>query len=361
MSKLEVDVTGSAGRFAIRAAFGAGPGVTALFGRSGAGKTTILKMIAGTLRPEAGRIVAGGRVLFDAARGIDLSPQSRNAGFVFQDGRLFPHLSVQRNLTYARWAGRRRATRRFEEIVALLGLETLLDRFPGTLSGGERQRVAIGRALLAEPEILLMDEPLSSLDRQRRGEILPYLEAVAGEALMPVIYVSHEPEEVMRLADHVVVIEDGLIIQTGTPADVLGGAGASYARSSDAPVSLIDGSVAAVREDDETVELTVGSSTIELSGAHMLPGDRVRLRIDAGEVVLATSRHKGLSIRNQLPCRIIGVESRGAIADVAMDFEGQTIFARITSRSARMLALSPGQEIVALVKAVSVERVRPGR
>ncbi|WP_265518527.1 molybdenum ABC transporter ATP-binding protein [Nitratireductor luteus] len=361
MNQLEVDVTGSAGRFAIRAAFGAGPGVTALFGRSGAGKTTILKMIAGTIRPGVGRIAAGGRVFLDTKRGIDLSPQSRNVGFVFQDGRLFPHLSVQRNLTYARWAGRRRATRRFEEIVALLGLETLLDRFPETLSGGERQRVAIGRALLAEPEILLMDEPLSSLDRQRRGEILPYLEAVAGEARIPVIYVSHEPEEVMRLADHVVVIEDGRVVQTGTPADVLGGAGASYARANDAPVALIDGRVAAFHEDGETVEVAVGSSVMELPGADMRPGNRVRLRIDASEVALATRCHEELSIRNQLPCRITRVESRGPVTDVAMDFEGQTIFARVTSRSARLLRLSPGQEIVALVRAVSVERMRSGQ
>ncbi|MFC6489139.1 molybdenum ABC transporter ATP-binding protein [Nitratireductor sp. GCM10026969] len=350
MGGLEVDITGRAGSFAISARFTAAPGVTALFGRSGAGKSTILKMIAGIMRPDQGRIVADGRVLFDAAAGINLPPRARGVGFVFQEDRLLPHLSVRRNLTYARWAGRRAASRPLEEVVALLGLKPHLDRFPGTLSGGERQRVAIGRALLADPGILLMDEPLSSLDRQRRGEILPYLEAVAGETRIPVLYVSHETDEVARLADRVVAVEDGTAQVAGTPAQIIG----FHRSKGDIPVSIVEGVVVDFDRRYGAAMVDIGGVHIELSGVDLAEGAGLRLSVNASDVAIATTPHEGLSIRNQIPCTVEAVETAGTVADVFLRCGHQRLVARITARSASELGLAPERPVVALVKAISV-------
>ncbi|MQA67493.1 MAG: molybdenum ABC transporter ATP-binding protein, partial [Alphaproteobacteria bacterium] len=318
------------------------------------GKSTILKMIAGAARPDSGSIVAAGRVLFDAAAGIDLPARARGVGFVFQEDRLFPHLTVRRNLTYARWAGRRAAGRPLQEVVALLGLEAHLDRLPGTLSGGERQRVAIGRALLADPQILLMDEPLSSLDRQRREEILPYLEEIANDTRIPVLYVSHETDEVARLADRVAAVEAGSVRAVGTPAEILG----RSLGDDEGPVSIIEGRVRDYDARYETARVDIGAATMELS-AHELPvGARVRLRIRASDVAIATRAHDGLSIRNQLLCAIGSVEVAGAFAEITVSLGGQRLISRITAKSADALGLAAGQNVVALVKAVSVERAR---
>ncbi|WEX10375.1 molybdenum ABC transporter ATP-binding protein [Chelativorans sp. AA-79] len=354
MAALEVDVTGRAGSFAISAQFRAAPGVTALFGRSGAGKSTILKMIAGTARPETGRISAGGRVFFDSEKRINLPPRARGIGFVFQEGRLFPHLSVRRNLTYARWAGGRAGPRALEEVAALLGLEEHLERHPGTLSGGERQRVAIGRALLADPQILLMDEPLSSLDRERRVEILPYLEAIANEARIPVLYVSHDTGEVARLADQVVAIDEGRVRAAGTAAEILG----HSTGEEDRGLSILEGQVTDVDLNYETVTVETGGGTIELSARDLPAGSRVRLRLGAADVAIATTPHEGLSIRNQLWCTVQAVERRGNSAEVRLAFGGERITAHITAKSADALGLAPGMRVVALIKAVSVERAR---
>lgn len=352
MDALEVDIAGRAGNFVVEARFRAPPGVTALYGPSGAGKSTILKMIAGLARPQSGRIVAGGRVLFDARAGIDLPARARGIGFVFQEDRLFPHLSVHRNLTYARWAGRRAARRDVAEVVALLGLEAHLDRLPATLSGGERQRVAIGRALLAEPEILLMDEPLSSLDRQRRAEILPYLEAVANETRIPVLYVSHETDEVARLADRVVALEAGRVRAVGTPAQILAPSGDGEA------VALLEGRVSGIDPRYETATVDLGGATVELGAPGLPLGGRVRLKVRAGDVAIATHRHEGLSIRNQLECTVEQVVPRGTAVEITLALGRQRLFSRITRQSAEALALGPGRRVVALVKAVSVEQAR---
>lgn len=353
MKVLDVNIAGKIGSFAVSARFQAAQGVTALFGPSGAGKSTILKMIAGTARPDSGHIVAGERLLFDSATGISLPARARGVGFVFQDDRLFPHFSVRRNLTYARWAGRRTATRSLEEVVGLLGLEDHLDRYPGTLSGGERQRVAIGRALLAGPEILLLDEPLSSLDRDRRAEILPYLEAVANEAQIPILYVSHETDEVARLADQVVVVENGDAAATGTPAEILG-----QKRSPmdvDGRVSIIEGCVVGIDEDYGLVRVKIGESFFELSQDDLPGAGRVRLRIHAADVAISLARQEGLSIRNQVQCNVDSVVRRGHFAEIALSFGPHSLFSRITAKSADMLDLSPGEEVTALVKAISVE------
>ena len=189
-------------------------GISALFGRSGAGKTTLVNMLAGLVRPDRGRIAVAGELLFSSERGIDLPPERRRLGYVFQEGRLFPHYSVRGNLIY----GARRGAARidFDAIVALLGLAALLERRPGDLSGGEKQRVAIGRALLAAPRLLLMDEPLASLDAPRKAEILPFIERLRDELHVPVIYVSHAMEEIVRLADTLVLLSDGKVAAVGS-------------------------------------------------------------------------------------------------------------------------------------------------
>ena len=213
---LAVDVEKRLGEFSIAAKFEAAGGATALFGPSGAGKTSVVNMIAGLIAPDRGRIVLDDTVLFDHDARIDVPAYRRRIGYVFQEGRLFPHLTVAQNLDYGRWMGGLPADpAERERIVALLDIGHLLPRRPGHLSGGERQRVAVGRALLMTPRLLLLDEPLASLDRARKLEILPYLTRLRDEAKMPMIYVSHQAGEILRVASQVVRIEDGRVAAVG--------------------------------------------------------------------------------------------------------------------------------------------------
>lgn len=219
---IEFDAQGTHGAFRLDARFSAGGGITALFGPSGAGKTTILNMLAGLLRPERGRIVIADQVAVDTERGLFVPPHKRRIGYVFQDALLFPHLSVGQDLRFGRWfAGGSTSGPQPEQVIAALGIAALLERRPGRLSGGEKQRVALARALLASPRLLLMDEPLASLDGTRKNEILPLIETVRDTFRIPVLYVTHAPAEVRRLASSVVLVRDGTIIATGTPAEIL--------------------------------------------------------------------------------------------------------------------------------------------
>jgi molybdate transport system ATP-binding protein len=216
LTVLALDVEKRLGNFTLVAKFEATSSVTALFGPSGAGKTSIVNMIAGLVAPDRGRIVLGDDVLFDSAAGINTPPHRRHIGYVFQEGRLFPHLSVRQNLDYGRWMrGLTADSDETARIVGLLDIGHLLDRRPGHLSGGERQRVALGRALLMRPRLLLLDEPLASLDRARKLEIIPYFARLPDEAKVPMIYVSHQAGEIVRLASHVVRIEGGRVIASG--------------------------------------------------------------------------------------------------------------------------------------------------
>jgi molybdate transport system ATP-binding protein len=226
MIVLSVNVEKKLGRVAIAVAFEAAGGVTALFGASGAGKTTLVNMIAGLLKPDRGAIALNGTKLFDAADRTNVPPYQRHIGYVFQEGRLFPHLSVQQNIDYGRWmSGHPRDPKESARVTAMLDIGHLLDRRPRLLSGGERQRVAIGRALLMRPKLLLLDEPLASLDSGHKREILPYLIRLRDEARIPMVYVSHTAAEVRRIATHVVRLEGGRVTAAGgleliTPADI---------------------------------------------------------------------------------------------------------------------------------------------
>ena len=219
---LEVAIRHRQGDFALDVAFRSDAGVTALFGRSGAGKTTVVNTIAGLLRPQEARVAIDGHVLADTARGVSVPPHRRRIGYVFQDGRLFPHLSVRHNLLYGCWfTARHERYGQLAQVVELLGIGHLLDRRPGSLSGGEKQRVAIGRALLASPRLLLMDEPLASLDEERKAEILPYVERLRDETGIPIVYVSHSVAEVARLATNLIVLSNGRVAAAGRTAEVM--------------------------------------------------------------------------------------------------------------------------------------------
>jgi molybdate transport system ATP-binding protein len=364
MSGLEVEVAGRLGGFALEVGFASDGGVTALFGHSGAGKTTVVNMIGGVVRPARGRVVVGGRVLFDAARGIDLPPHRRRLGHVFQEGRLFPHLSVRRNLLYGRWfAGAPRDPRRFAEVVELLGIGRLLERRPRSLSGGERQRVAVGRALLCAPAALLMDEPLASLDPARKAEILPYLERLRDEARLPIVYVSHSIDEVARLARTMVLMSEGRVAAIGKVSEVMSRLDLRPLTGRFEAGVVVEGQVAS---HDDAYQLTA----VSLAGGQQLsvprlgaePGAPVRLRIRARDVALALRPPHETSIQNVLRGRVVElgwqdgpfVEVNVAIAD------GTRLTARLTRRSADHLELAAGREVYALIKTIALDRVVPG-
>lgn len=355
---LDVDVAITRGAFALHASFASGASIVALFGRSGAGKSTIVNAIAGIARPDRGRIVVDGRVLFDSSRGIDVPPERRRVGYVFQDALLFPHLSVRGNLAYGEKLTA--ASERFvdrDRVLDLLGLRPLLDRGTRDLSGGERQRVAIGRALLSSPRVLLMDEPLASLDAPRKAEILQYVELLRDELRLPIVYVSHAIEEVTRLADHLVLVSDGRTVAQGPTAEVL-------ARPELRPLTgrYEAGAVIETRvaRHDEVFGLTVlafADGELVLPNVDALIGEPVRARIRARDVSIAVERPRGLSVQNVLESTIVALtEEFGAIVDVELRVGSTPLTARITRKAAVELALAPGKRVYALVKAVSIDR-----
>ena len=355
---LEVAVKLRQGAFELDASFDADAPIVALFGRSGAGKSTVVNAIAGVVRPEQGRIVVDGRTLFDSAAGIDLKPERRRVGYVFQDALLFPHLTVRANLDYGE-----RLTPPEERYVnravvtELLDLGRLLDRRPPRLAGGERQRVAIGRALLASPRILLMDEPLASLDAPRKAEILAYIELLRDEIRLPIVYVSHAIEEVTRLADHVVVIADGKVSSAGSVAETLGRLdAASIARRFDAG-AIVEARVSAIDERYGLTTLAFDGGELVVPNLDALVGEPVRARIRARDVSLCLERPRATSVQNILDGTVLGVTAEyGAIVDVTLRVGGAVLVARVTRKSADELGLGAGQPIHALVKAVAIDR-----
>jgi len=354
---LEVDVHHRAGGFALDVGVSAGDGVTALFGRSGAGKSTLVGMIAGLVRPARGRIVLNDRVLFDSEKAINLPARRRRVGVVFQEARLFPHLSVRRNLLYGQWAGGRRNAPDLGAVCGLLGIQDMLDRSPDTLSGGEAQRVAIGRALLSAPDILLLDEPLSQLDGARRADILPWLDRLAHEAGTPIIYVSHAFDEITRLADNLIVISDGGVLASGPVEEVISRIDLGPATGRHEAGSLLRGEISS---HDETYGLT----TLSLNGADLTvpaiagpAGTPVRLRIRARDVVLALERPSKISVRNIIAVTIAEIAfEEGPFAEVLTRVGDQNLRARITRRSAAELGLAPGVNAYALIKSVAFVR-----
>ncbi|MDJ0823636.1 MAG: molybdenum ABC transporter ATP-binding protein [Paracoccaceae bacterium] len=350
---LLVDIRLALGAFALDVQFEAPDGVTVLFGRSGAGKTSVIRAVAGLVRPDAGRIAVGDRVLFDAGKGVNVPVHHRHLGYVFQEGRLFPHLTVRANLAYgARMRGA--APDNLQQIVDLLGIGALLDRRPGALSGGEAQRVAIGRALLSNPDMLLMDEPLASLDAARKAEILPYLERLRAETGVPILYVSHNMAEVARLASHLVVLDDGRVLRTGPATQVLSDPALAPVIGVRDTGALIPAQVVAHAEDGVT-ELRCSGGPLYLPQIDAAPGTELRVRVLAQEVILARERPEGLSALNILPVEVLALRQGGGPGVMVQLRLGQDVLlARVTRRSAQALELSEGAQLWAVLKSLAV-------
>ncbi|QQP89261.1 molybdenum ABC transporter ATP-binding protein [Skermanella sp. TT6] len=337
-------------------------GVTALFGRSGSGKSSVINAIAGLAKPDAGHILLDGTVLFDGARRIDVPAERRRTGYVFQDSRLFPHMSVQDNLLY----GMRRVPREerriaLEPVVDLLGIGGLLKRRPYSLSGGEKQRVAVGRALLAQPRILLMDEPLASLDAERKAEILPYIERLRDELNIPIVFVSHSVDEVVRLATTLVLVADGRVRAAGTVAELSGRLDVGGTIGGLEAGAVLDTTVAGHDAATGLTELRFPGGILTVPLLDLRAGQPLRVRIQARDVILALEPPSRISVHNMLEGRIVELgEAAGPSRDVRIDLGGSFLLARVTRHSVERLGLGVGTPVFALVKSVAFDRVFPG-
>src|SRR5438270_10869026 len=355
---LRVAIEHRLGDFTLNAAFDSGAGLTALFGRSGSGKTSLVNAIAGLIRPTRGHVVVDGEVLTDTAAGVFVPARRRRIGYVFQEGRLFPHLTVRQNLLYGRWFAPPAERREdLDRVVDLLGIDALLDRRPGRLSGGEKQRVAIGRALLASPRMLLMDEPLASLGARRKDEILPYLERLRDEARVPIVYVSHSIAEVTRLATTIVLISAGRVHAVGPLQQVMG-------RAELYPLAgrFEAGAVLGVRITAHDPRWNLTQLTGDF-GKLMVPhldapvGTALRVRIRARDLILAVARPTGISALNVLSAeveRLVPIEE-GAL-EVQLRLGGERLLARVTRRSGEALGLASGSPVFAVIKTVAIDR-----
>jgi len=340
-------------------------GVVALFGRSGCGKTTLVNIIGGLLTPDTGRIDIGGEVLLDTATGRNVAAENRGVGYVFQDARLFPHLTVAGNLDYGLRRTRER-TRGIErgEVIALLALGDLLPRRPHTLSGGERQRVALGRALLAQPRLLLLDEPLASLDAARREEVLPYLEALRARLSLPMIYVSHAFDEVLRLATHLVVLDAGRVVAQGPLADVSLDPALTAIVGPAAAGAVLDGRVVDVDAARGLARVAIGDhGELQVGAAGTAPGMALRVQVLARDVILSDRPPEGLSVRNALRGRVTTISAQDDdTRRVLVDLGCASIVAYVTRDAVDALGLATGSIVWALVKSVSLRsHPFPGR
>lgn len=335
-----------------------GHGVTVLLGESGSGKTSLLRCIAGLEQASEGYLQVNGQLWQDSRAGHYLPTHKRSLGYVFQEASLFAHLDVRRNLEFGlkRIAG---AARRVElaQAVELLGIEHLLERLPARLSGGERQRVGIARALLTSPQLLLMDEPLAALDPKRKGEILPYLERLHAELGIPILYVSHSPDEVARLADHLVLMEQGRVLASGPIGQMLTRLDLPIALGEDAG-ALIEGEVSGYDAAYQLLSLRFPGSALGVQVAHsqVAVGKTVRFKVQARDVSLALERPAHSSIVNVLPVTVGAVvpADNAAHVLVSLDMQGSALLARITRFSHDQLGLHAGQQLWAQIKSVAL-------
>jgi molybdate transport system ATP-binding protein len=354
---------GSVGGFALDAAFKVpAKGVTGLFGPSGSGKTTILRCVAGLARL-SGRLAVNGEIWQDDTARIFKRPHRRPVGYVFQEASLFAHLSVRENLLF----GASRAAKlsdvaffKFDDVVSLLGLDALVGRAPSALSGGERQRVAVGRALLSQPRLLLLDEPLSALDRQSKDEILPYLESLHGALAIPSLYVSHDMSELERLADTLVLIDRGRVAANGPLADLQADPALPLMGAPEASVALT-GRVSHVDAAYGLVHLAVSGATLIAPAGRASVGDERRLRIKASDVSFTRAQPFETSILNCLPVKICSLNAQDGdhahvniVAALGEDGAGAQIIGRVTRKSQEMLNLRADDAVYAQIKSIAL-------
>ena len=350
---LTIDVVHRQGSFDLSVDLAIGGGLTALFGPSGSGKTTLVNLVAGLIRPDSGRIAFDGEVWADGQDRRFVPPHRRRIGYVFQEGRLFPHVTVRANLRYgARFAPRGEPGETLERVVELLRIGHLLDRRPALLSGGEKQRVALGRALMAKPRLLLMDEPLSALDNDLKAAILPDVERLRDHAGIPILYVSHSIEEVTRLATRVVVMDAGRTVAIGRPDEVLNVvptvAGAMKAGS------FLHAVVTGHSPDEGLTLADSRAGPLFLRATDIPVGAHIRAFVPTSEVILATVRPEGISTLNRLEGTVETVNEAGSAVMVAIDCNGERVLAEITRRSAASLGLVQGMPVHLLFKTVSI-------
>ncbi|MGA9794288.1 MAG: molybdenum ABC transporter ATP-binding protein [Rhizomicrobium sp.] len=357
---VECAIRHSFGAFALDVEFGVEHrGITALFGPSGAGKTTVTNAIAGLFRPHEGRIVLDGETVFDSTSGRFVRPQSRGAVAVFQDARLFPHMTVKQNLFFGwRRAKNRVALSEVERVFDLLGIGALLQRRPAKLSGGEKSRVALGRALLASPRLLLLDEPLAALDAQRKAEIMPYLERLRDDANIPMIYVTHSLDEVTRLADHLIVMQHGRIGAQGSVFDLLPRLEFETLGREGAYGAVLRATVSQHRSDGLSM-LGFDGGTLAIPKISRPVGTKLRVRLRAEDIMLARDEPKAISANNILPAIVDDVRADGpSHADVRLRCGNTRLVARITQSSVARLGIAPGQHLYAVIKSVIVDPQR---
>lgn len=328
--------------------------VTGLVGRSGAGKTTLLHMIAGLIKPTAGRIVIDGTVVFDSTQCINLPAHKRGVGVVFQDMRLLPHYTVAGNLRY----GLRDGALQFDDVVSLLELRTLLPRRPHTLSGGEQRRVAISRALLQNPRLLLMDEPLSSLDHALRRQILPYLRRVCDQVQLPIIYVSHELNETLQLTDHLILLDKGRAIGVGRYHDLVQQQNTLDIVHHVGLINVLSAAVQGCDQEQGVTRLAIGKGELIAPLRDLPKGTTVHVSVRPEDVALAAAPVEAISIQNQLPGRITRIAEHGGGMVAEIDV-GQPLLVAITRRAVETLNLAPGRETWCLIKAQAVQYLDP--
>ncbi|MBV8850904.1 MAG: molybdenum ABC transporter ATP-binding protein [Methylobacteriaceae bacterium] len=355
---ISVDVEAGRGAFALEAKFESDARLIGLFGPSGSGKTTLIHLIAGLVRPARGHIEIDGTTLFDSVRDIDMPVRRRRVGLVYQDSLLFPHMSVRQNLLFGHFFTPE-AERRipFESVLQTLGINALLNRRPGTLSGGERQRVALARALLASPRILLLDEPLASLDFDRKVEIMGLIERLRDEYRIPIVYVSHAIEEVSRLAGYVVVLRAGKVVGAGPPSEALSQMNRATHADRFEIVSIVDCQVSGFDAEFEMTTLRHPAGPIFIAGEVGPENKSVLVVIGATDVALAKSRPDNLSIRTVLSGEVAAVHSEiGAACTVDISLQGGgRLAASVTRLAIRELELAPGTRVYALIKAVAID------
>ncbi len=357
VSDLLVDIEYRRGDFQLRADFQAGRGLTAFFGRSGSGKTTLANLIAGLARPGKGRLSIGERVMFDAEQGLFVPPELRRIGYVFQEGRLFPHLSVHKNLHYGqRFVPSDAIAPEPGEVIELLELQPLLHRRPGNLSGGEKQRVAIGRALLSAPQLLVMDEPLAALDATHKNEILPFIERLRDEAGIPIIYVSHALEEVIRLADTMVILDHGRTVASGGVEEIMGRLDLRPLTGRYEAGAVLGVTVRGQDKSWGLTELGFAGGRLWVPGLDAPLGTALRMRIRARDVSLSLTRPTDTSILNVLEATVREIAPAGGPQTEVLLDVGAPLIARVTRKSVAAMGLEPGKQVFALVKAAAIDR-----
>ena len=346
---LKVGVSGREGAFQYQYDLEAGSGVTAIWGKSGAGKTTLIRAIAGLSKPATGHITMADQTWFDAKRGINFSPAGRRTGYMPQSAHLFEHLSVQRNLTYANWAGRRTSPLPLTDIIDLLDIADLLDRKPAGLSGGERRRVALGRAIASGPDILLLDEPFAGLDEERIDEVVPYILQTVKMLDLPTLLVSHSRSEVARLANQAVMVEGGQSSGSISVQELFLEAGEQSGPN------LVIGEVEGYDQTYGLNAVAVAGQPLFIPGPQMEIGSRVRILVDPHDVLISADADLKISARNRLACKVIGFQPKTDIkVQVSLAIGDQRISAEITRQALEELELAPGSKCIAILKSTSL-------